>query len=512
MRKFKYEFETVRYPLIIMLIAFFLKGLSTTVLSELVRPYIGINFQWLITLMQIFQYFSTFVIQYIPAFIMIKILSKKNSSARVTLLFLTSYILLLTTTMVIYKRGMPAVAFTDLFGLKIETATILLKPYRVGIVGAVLSGYIVNKSYRMTRTRTKYAFLKFIDRDVLSLILTIIFTIITGLILTIVWPIVIKTLFDILNWIGSDISNPVTTIVYGFLDRVLSLFDLSAISRETLWFSNVGGSWMNTMGETFVGDVSIWQAQYAEGIFQTGFGRYITPYYILNLFAIPGMIIGMFSLYTNKKERNSTISFIIVLLTFIVLSDQLLTMEVFLVVVAPLLYVIHLIATSILFGILEGLKLFLGSNLITNINHFALGNGIELFNFYKNYELISTISSIIVIGVGVFILYFFLTRLYYRYFAVGLINKFEINNLVEEFLEIIGGIDNIEEIDSTPFRVEVKLKRPQMFDYELLEKTKINRIIETRSIYAIYYGAASTIIRKEVLIQKSILDEVKEES
>ena len=47
MRKFKYEFETVRYPLIIMLIAFFLKGLSTTVLSELVRPYIGINFQWL---------------------------------------------------------------------------------------------------------------------------------------------------------------------------------------------------------------------------------------------------------------------------------------------------------------------------------------------------------------------------------------------------------------------------------------------------------------------------------
>ena len=103
-------------------------------------------------------------------------------------------------------------------------------------------------------------------------------------------------------------------------------------------------------------------------------------------------------------------------------------------------------------------------------------------------------------------MYVIVIRFYYNNVAIGLINKFDIENLTNEFLEIVGGLDNVEVIDSNPFRIEVSLIRPQLFNYEKLESTQISRVIESRSIYALYYGSASPIIRKEVKIRKSLLE------
>ena len=135
----------------------------------------------------------------------------------------------------------------------------------------------------------------------------------------------------------------------------------------------------------------------------------------------------------------------------------------------------------------------------------SLGNGLELFSFFQYQNLQTSIISVLAIGLGVGLIYFFITRFYYKHLSLGLINKFEIEVLVDEILEVVGGIDNIDKVDSSPFRIEVELVRPQLFNYERLETTNISRVIETKSSYALYYGTASTIIRKEIMLRKEMM-------
>ena len=87
MRKFKIDFETIKYPLIIMLMMSVLKGISNTILSDAVAPYIGSSYQWLIGLMGIMQYFSSVVIQYLPFIFIIMYLVKTYRDQRIIVMF-----------------------------------------------------------------------------------------------------------------------------------------------------------------------------------------------------------------------------------------------------------------------------------------------------------------------------------------------------------------------------------------------------------------------------------------
>ena len=278
--------------------------------------------------------------------------------------------------------------------------------------GVIIVGYISDLSFRITRSRTKYGFLPYIDKDILALITTLFLTLIAAFAFIFIWPIVISLLFSVFEWIASDITNPVSTFVYGFIDRTLSLLNISEINRESFLFTSLGGSWMNDMGENFVGDISIWNQQIKSGIFDSGFGRFITPYYIINIFAIPGFVLGVYSLYTNKRERLNVLSFAILIIIIAVFADLSLPLEIFLIIMAPMLYAFHLFAVSSLFAILQGFKIFIGSLYSGSVSNISLGNGIELISLFKYQSLQASIISIIAIGGIVGILYFLITRFY----------------------------------------------------------------------------------------------------
>ncbi|NLC54859.1 MAG: PTS transporter subunit EIIC [Erysipelothrix sp.] len=512
MGKFKIKFETIRFPLIILLITVFLRGLSNTILSQAVVNLIPSNFTWVLFLSQIAKQFSGLVIQYLPFLTIIKILSKKHNSERVVLMFIVSYFLFLTITMIIGRTNMPMIVYDDLFGLNVRlssdtfnNASILRLPYRLGFLGAIIVGYVADLSYRLTRTRTKYGFIPYIDKDVLSLLTTLFFTLIAGVATAFIWPYFIEFIFKVFTWISNDITNPISTFVYGFIDRIFSILDLSNINRQTFWYTSQGGSWMNDLGENYVGDISIWTQQLKTGITNTGFGRFITPYYIINLFALPGFILGIYSTFTSKKQRRSYLSLAIIVIMFAFISDISLPIEIFLIVMAPMLYFFHLFIVSSLFALLQGLNLFLGFAFEGTVISASLGGGIDLLSYFQIASLRGTIISLIIIGLITAVIYYLATIFYYRYLSLGLINKFEIETLVEEVLEVVGGLENIEIIDSSPFRIDVELSRPQLFNYERLESSNISRVIETKTSYALYYGTASTTIRKEILLRKKML-------
>lgn len=512
MGKFKIKFETIRFPLIILLVTVFLRGLSNTLLNESISSLLTGNLAWVRSLSQILKQFSGLVIQYLPFLTVIKVLSKKHSNERVLLMFIVSYFLFLSITMVIGKSGMPLIVYDDLFGMKTDLSLDILSsnyairmPYRLGFLGAIVVGYIADLSYRITRSRTRYGFVSYIDKDVLGLLSTLLLTLLTGILVSFAWPVFISYLFKVFDWISNDITNPVSTFVYGFIDRIFSLLDLSDINRQTFWYTSLGGSWMSDFGENFVGDIAIWSQQLKAGITNTGFGRFITPYYIINLFAMPGFIFGLYSNFTDKRQRRTYFSLAILIVIFSFVADVSLPVEIFLVIMAPLLYFFHLFVVSSLFALLQGLNLFLGFSFEGGVTGASLGGGFDLLSYFQTASLRGTVLSVVIIGLFVMALYFFATRMYYKYLSLGLINKLEIEDLVNEVLEVVGGIDNIEVIDSSPFRLDIQLTRPQLFNYERLETTSISRVIETKSAYALYYGTASTTIRKEILLRKEML-------
>lgn len=511
MGKHKINFETIKFPLIILLLAVLFRGLSNTILSEAVINLISEDYTWIISISSITNSFSELVIKYLPLLIIIKILSKKHNSDRVVLMFIISYFLFLTITMVLGDSGMPDIVYDELFGMSksvsqniIGGAPSIIRPYRMGFIGAIIVAFVSDLSFKITRSRTRYGLFPYIDKDVLALITTIILTLVAGVSFAFVWPLFISFIFSVFNWIANDITNPVSTFVYGFFDRVLSLAGLSDINRETFWYTSLGGSWMSEVGGNYVGDIPIWNEQLKAGIFNSGFGRFITPYYIINLFALPGIAVGIYSSFTNKKERIGNITLLVFVIIISIFTDLSLPIEIFLIIMAPLLYGFHLFAVSSLFAILQGLKIFIGSPTQKSVTSASLGSGIDLFSYFKVIELRENIITVVIIGLIIGFIYFMMTRLYYRYLSLGLINKLEVDVLVEEFLEVVGGLDNIEQIDSSPLRLEVILKRPQLFNYEKLEQSAISRVIETKTSYALYYGTSSTIMRKEILHLKEI--------
>lgn len=505
MKKHSIKFETIRFPLIILFLSMLLRGLSNTILTEPMISMVKDSYPIILTVSETTKFFSGVVIRYFPFIIAIKVLAKRHNSERLILMFILSYFLLLSITTIMGKIGMAEIVYDDLFGMKsivnsniVDKEVMRTAPFRLGFIGVFISGYIADISFRMTRTRTKYGFLPYIEKDVLALVLTLFFTALIGTGLVIIWPMFLEVIFKVFEWIANDITNPISTFIYGFIDRIFSVLDLSEINRQSFWYSSFGGSWMNDLGENFTGDVNIWSQQIQSGIFDSGFGRFITPYYIINLFAVPATSIGIYSMYTSKKNRLEQLAFLILIIIVSFFADLSLPLEIFLLVMAPLLYFYHVFIVAGLFALLQGIKLYLGVSAGAPLVSPTLGSGLDLYNYFSIEALQQNVIYIIIIGIFIALIYFFSTRFYYNYLSLGLINKIEIEIITDEVLEVVGGIENIKKIDSSPFRLDIQLNRPELFNYELLKDTQITRVIETRSSYALYYGTASTIIQKEI--------------
>ena len=69
--------------------------------------------------------------------------------------------------------------------------------------------------------------------------------------------ILITTCFALWGF-ANDITNPINLLLYGMFERLSAITGLIDIPRQIFWFSDMGGSWMNSVGLKFSGDVAIW--------------------------------------------------------------------------------------------------------------------------------------------------------------------------------------------------------------------------------------------------------------
>ena len=505
MRNWHSLYDIFRFPLLVMLFAMALLGIGNSLTNTAFAPLYSVRSDFILLLGNAALRTGTFLLVNFPLLALIRFVTKKGGSATTVTSALTGYITFHVMTMYFAHTNMSPDAYSSILGLSMTSVDPLTLtssvhyPLQMGIVATIVTGTITLWIFERSRRRWEYSLFAFISRDVWCVIVTTLWCAVGGIVLALIWPYFLSTLQIAINFITSDTANPVNIGIYGMLERVLAGANLLTLIRSPFWYGANSGSWISMGGASVVGDVNIWTAQFASGRISGMSGHFITPYYILNLFAVPGMLWACYSLQTDRLEKRRTLGLFIVLTVLSYLSGTLFPLELGMIFLCPLLYFLHLGMTGILFGVLQAMHVYLGYQSTSGLVMTAMpGSLAELLVYLANPSLAPRVVMIIIVGFVYLVLYYLLTQVYFRYLAIDIFRTGGKERMVQGTLLAVGGIENVKMVHSSVHRLTLGLYDHSKLNVDLLRKLGGMRIVETKAGYAISFGAASTIVRQGI--------------
>lgn len=513
MRRWHSLIEILQFPLEVLFLATVLLGTGSLLLSTNFSTILTIKGEYITLFAELFRFFGGFIILNFPLLILIKSLAKRYDDSVVVFTGILGYIMFHVATMFFASTGMPIQAYYSMFGLSVDASTLqlssssILVPIQTGLVALFIVSAITRISYKRSRRRLPYGIFGFIDRNLSTAISTLFLSLLAGIVTALVWPTVIGMFMAIFNFIAADITNPVNLFVYGIMDRLMGIFNLSGLIRGMFWFGSLGGSWIDSFGANYLGDVGMWTAQQAVSIVNLGPGRLITPYFVLNIFAVPALLIAIYRTFTDKIERQRYLGFMVLAVIISIFSGTLLPVEIYLLIMAPLLFVFHVFSTGVLFALFQVLKVAVGYTYTGNVIVGMPGSVIDLIVYWRNLDMQRSMSLIVVIGILTFLIYLAVTTAYFQYGAVNLVNLTEKESKVNGLLESIGGLGNIRLINASPAKLTVQVYDRSVVDFSKIHHHDVSRIIETRAGYALSFGSCSYMLWSDI---KKRMDEEKQ--
>ena len=503
MRNWHSLYEIFTFPIGILFFACAILGIGNLLTNSAFSAFYTINNEVVILLAEAMMKIGSFLIVNFPLIFLIRVVTRKAGSATSVLSAIAGYITYLVMTMYFSSgnSSLPSTAFSSVLGLSFSTSASssvtagVHYPLQTGILSTVLIGIITLTVYNSSRRHNEYGFFSFISKDVGCVIRTVVFSALAGFGVALLWPYVMQGITKVINFIASDTTNPVNLAIYGMLDRVLSVFNLGALVRQPFWYTSSGGSWINLVGANAAGDVNIWTSQLSSGSLTGMAGRFITPYYVLNIFAMPGLLWGMYSIETDLIERRRLRLFYILATLLSLVSGTLLPLEIMLLLLCPLLFLFHVGCTGLLYGIFSAMHVYLGYNYTgTSVLTALPGTLLEYLSYFKYSSLQHTLIVIAIVGVISFFVYFFVTRLYFRHLALDLFNTGGKERLTKGTIAAVGGIENVKMTHSSCSRLVISLYDPTKINVAKLKQLGSIRVYETKAGFAICYGASSTIV------------------
>ena len=501
MKKFNTLYEILKFPIKLLFVGYFLLGISTLLMSDNFAIFYTITNQYILGLLGLFYEIGIFIVVNFPLIIVIKLVSRKTNSYVPILSAIVGYGVYLTTTMIFADTSLPAYAYSNIMNINdvysnAASGLIVTKyPIQSGLIAALIVGFATRASYKQSR-KNQFTLFNFIDKDILAIIYNICFCIFFGFIISILWPLMFDNLVIFMEFIAEDISNPMNLFLYGVTDKVLSILGMSEIIREPFWNGVMGGSWLTISGENVVGDVNVYNAMINQGIYPTGFGRLISPYYVLNMFVFPAIILAFTTVISNKMKMLKILPTAIFAILLSIFTGSLLPIEVTLLFLAPLLLFTHILFTGAIFSILQLFNANLGFS-YTGSSATALPG--TLFDFaihLRNPDVSQILFDIFIIGVVFFIVYYFAVIFYFRYLAIDMFQTGEVRKLIGILGDAIGGYHNIYETEASPFRLIVKVKDPTLVDRNALFDIGTDRITETSDTFTFMLGKKSIIFNR----------------
>lgn len=505
MRRWHSLLEIVQFPLKTLFVSTIFMGLGGLLLNPNLVTIVSVENRWILTLAELLRYFGGMMIMLFPLLLLIKALSKRYEDSVPVYIGIVGYVALHITTMFFSLGELLPSAYYPVLGISVNLTDIFLPgtgviyPIQTGILSSIYLINITRFCYHRSRSASDHGLLPFVDKDTWAAIEVIFLSILGGIGISYLWPFIMQITDLIFKFIASDITNPVNLFFYGITERILSTISLSRLIREPFWFGIFGGSWIDGLGNNFVGDVAIWTAQRANGVYSLGFGRLITPYYVLNIFAVPAYLIAAYQTYTDKINKRRYFSFLLFAIFLSILFGTLLPVEIYMLVATPLLYVVHLFTTGLLFAIFEAFSVSVGytySGLELVATPASL---IDLAIFWRNPGMQRSLTVILVVGILMFAFYYLITRIYYRRVAVDAMNIGVKAEKVEAIIQAFGGLDNIRMAHSTPNRLTILPYDKTLVDFKRVHLVGLYKIVETRAGYSMAFGACSFMLRSDLV-------------
>lgn len=355
---------------------------------------------------------------------------------------------LLSVNSVAFLKRIPIEEVAPAFG-KIATQF-------TGIVAGLIGGFSYNK-FKNTQLPDALSF--FSGKRCVAIV-TAGFSIIAAAILFFVWPLI----YGILVNFGESIvsTGAIGSGIYGFLNRLLIPFGLHHAVNSVFWFdvadiSDLYKFWGNAKGGV-LGET----------------GMYMTGFFPVMMFGLPAAALAMYhTAKSNKKKIAAGLLGAAALCSFLTGVTE--PLEFSFMFLAPALYVVH--------ALLTGISAFICTLLPVRCGFNFSGGFIDWILCFKA-PMAQNPLLIIPIGIGFFIVYYFLFRFLITKFNFKTpgreedtiseaemkvtLNNDNFTTVAQTILEGLGGKENITSCDNCITRLRMEVK-----DYTKVDEKKI---------------------------------------
>lgn len=405
----------------------------------------------------------------------------------------------------------------------------------IGIISGFLGAYLYNKYYNFNKLPKALAFFngkRFVP------FMVIIGSTMMAIILAIVWPFIQGALNDFGQWLANskDTAPVVAPFVYGTLERLLLPFGLHHMLTVPVNYTELGGLYTMltgpTAGQVVAGQDPLWLAWitdlnnlkaagdmvgYNQLLTSITPARFKAGQVILSSASLLGVAYAMYkNVDQDKKSKYKTIFLSAILAVFLTGVTE--PIEFMFMFVSPILYVAYAILTGLAFALADLINL-----------------RVHAFGFI---ELLSRAPMMINAGIGMDLINFAISSVVFFFLNFGvmsfLIKKFKIatpgrggnyitddeeeeitkesssqksgsnvsnqaSNQVIRAIELLGGKDNIIDVDACMTRLRVTVKDPTLVgDLAAWKKNgAIGLVCKNNGVQAIY-GPQVDVLKSDI--------------
>ena len=500
MKKITYLYENCKMPLRVTLFGFILMAFGFLIRNENVNIFYTFSNTYLLMFADGCSLLGQTIISNLPLIFMIYLVCKKANSGVPIILAIVGYFSFLITMTLYVPQNLSSYVYTSTSG--INTALTLSGtsklPLETGLIGSFVVAYITRFSYIRSRHRSSHSLLGFLNKDSAAIIYNIVFCVLAGMAFSYLGPILYTYLNRLITYISKDLSDPARMLLYGFLDRTLSILGLGNVIKYPFWYTSLGGTFQTITGQNVIGDINIWTYVKDSINSYVGAGRFVTPYYVINIFMVPACYLGIFTSINDKDEKAHLIVPLIALIALSIVCGSSLPLELFLLFTSPMLLLGFVSIAACVYAYLTYAGIYLGSSISTSTITALPGSFPDFIINIRNINHYDAIISIVFVGLVAFLVVVLLTYFYYHYLAYNFVNTSKAEEEINKIVERLGGIDNIISAKAGMMRVNFTVRDSESINIEKLSELSIAKIYETKNGFSMELGSSSFIVSNMV--------------
>lgn len=365
---------------------------------------------------------------------------------------------------------------------------------KMGILAGIWAGILGAKMYNKYKDTVLPEWLGFFGGKRFVPIITAFYSLISAALLGYVFPVIQNLLDKFGQWMID--TGSLGLVIYGFFQRMLIPFGLHHVLNTIVRFSF--GSYIDpATGQTIIGD----QVRFFAG--DPTAGIYMTGGFLVMMFGLPAAALAIYK--ASKIENRKAVAGMLIsvsLTSFLTGITE--PIEFLFMFTAPILYVIHALLTGFAYMI----------TYIFGIRHgFGFSSG--LTDYLLNWGLATKPGMIIPLGIVYFMLYFsifYFVIIKFNLKTLGreddkettetqdeLIKNEGIIGVSKRYLDSLGGIGNIQLMDSCITRLRVSLKDTSIINEADFKKIGASGLVRIgRNDVQVIVGTKAGLISEEI--------------